>query len=164
MTYCMVVLPSKKIPLSMTDIMVQFLLTIREEIVSRNLHLLWFRLLVVFQCEVVAFGCKDLTTSFHNLISGQGFIKPIKPKSKREILWETVFQLLFLILFRFLTRSVNLQCLYFHYYKQIKLKFKYLWFVFAKRIFPFFFLFSQQHFDNCFIRWLHVTTKHFLVE
>lgn len=106
----MVVLPSKNIPLSMTEVVVQFLLTIREEIVSRNLNLLRFRLLGLFQCEVVAFSCKDLTTSFHNLISGKRFSESIKHKSSTEILWKVVFQLLLILfLFRPLTRSVNVQ-------------------------------------------------------
>lgn len=93
----------------MTDAMIQFLPSVSEEIVSRNLHLLWFKLLGFFQCEVAAFGCKDLTTSFHNLLSENGFIKPIKTKFNKEILWKTVFLLLILIFFRPLTRSVNLK-------------------------------------------------------
>lgn len=61
----------------MTDVVVQFLLTVSEETpscVSMNLYLLWFRLLGLFQCEVVAFVSKDLNTSFHNLLSGKGNI------------------------------------------------------------------------------------------
>lgn len=109
-SYCMVALPCKNPPLSMTDVVVQFFLAVNEEIVSRNLHLLGFRLSGFFQCEVVAFGCKDLATCFHNLISGKRFIKSIKHKSNKEMLWKVVFQLL-LILFLFLPliRSVNSQ-------------------------------------------------------
>lgn len=70
----------------MTNVMAQFLPTVSDEFVSRNLHLLWSRLLGLFQCEVAAFGCKDLTTSFHKLIAGKQFIKPIKCKSNKEIL------------------------------------------------------------------------------
>lgn len=87
MSYSMVVLPSKNAPLSMTDVVVQFLLRVSEEIVSRNLRLLRCRLLGFFQCEVVAFGCKNVTTSFHNLISGKRFVKSRKHKSSKEVFW-----------------------------------------------------------------------------
>lgn len=90
MNYCIVVLPSKCPPLSMTNVVAQFILTVSEESVSGILHLLGFRLLGLFWCKVVAFYCKDLTTFYHNLISGKGFIKPIKYKSNRDILADNV--------------------------------------------------------------------------